>query len=1157
MYFFLDTNALFNTYSLPKDNLSLVAFIKKVKEEEWKIIITRHNIDELFKTYKSKTSLLAGYWQLNIQNNDDYKPEIEKFFTDDVFVIVEPNDLEIVQAHQRKKDWKNPQDTDDHIIFWQLVSYLKANSIADLIFVSWDRTFYSNFTEKILYDDVLLEFSSISCNVACYWNVWDIIPGEKAEWKIISSKNKIKNEQKLILHWLQSDETPFLEKVNYLTKYKEILWGVRKSEIKQSDKIISKDSFLKWHFFHNYTWDWIELVWENILKSIVFSKDDVSNQFKILEYFEKYCFENHSDEVIDILDVLKNTPYEPLKRRIAIICKGLKPKGNIAKLYHLLEYLIGSEELIVKEFAIDAVKNFIDIFSNDQIKVLLELAFTPNIPKDVTNQIGWGTKLIHQWKDLTDGIFRNASSLLWKLLQDPSKATEFIAFAMDRIDDTFSKKDIIFDDEDLFWEMEVSAWKKEELPIKNNYIWWLSELEHPSNFQYESDPKKKFSYELKNALKILRTKDKAKFLDIANIIIDQWHNLIYFEILNRVLMDHDDEIWDYEWTTIRKIVFNPNLWRVIDINEKKWYDFFQFYFSLEPSDVARFESDVMDLTIPDNKNTQDHMKAELLFTIPKDLISTEAKQVIIDYEKSISDEHKINYKLEVSENEWIQIHSWTPWTIDESWVWIKDTTKNLIDRLNEAQKDPNKFSWEISDLGRAYWSYFKNYPQDFESFYQESIEQKIDFKWRFMWYVSTSYIEYLKENFKDKAVFYDKIVDFYNLIEQRPDEKWAKINIARVLSENEYLRAEDTGTLDVKLYTRIKQLVMDISNDTDPESDKESAKSLLDLWLNSVRGIGASLLCSLAFYYPEDKDIEEQIKKLSEDKCIWIQAYLITNLVYLIPDSKNYLLCEGIVNKFRDNSNSTIDRSLVRYMFRLGNKKLEANLDFLEKIIERTTEEEVKTDAGSLLWQAFLHQVDIKNMFDKILDNKLWDSEILERIAFEFQNTLWKQLLLPDISDPIKIEMLEYYKKLLSYKEVNKDKWAVANRASFVFSNDDMPIIFFDLFKEHKIFDKTIETKQLDVNHNLNEYLLRCVENKDYLEDILDILTTQIENMPPILSDDRFSSNIAKIIEYIYDNYDWKHNAKAEKIFDEWLKYGTAKFYELFDKWYKDESNVV
>lgn len=919
--------------------------------------------------------------------------------------------------------------------------------------------------------------------------------------------------------------------------YRNLISAIGDKNYKQ----ISEDNFLIWHFLYNQEDSGLfSKIKDNLIPHIVWlENENISNQFKLLEYFEKYCFESHSDEIIDILYLLMETDYEPLKRRIAIISKWLKPNSNFEKLYQILLYLISSKELIVKEFAILSSIEFIDNFSEEQLKNLIKESFKPNKPENVENFIWWWTKLIHQWKDLTDWIFRSASKFLWKLLQSPRNVSDFIDFTMERIDEAFDKEEKY---------LEEYSWEK-NIPIKFNYVWWLLDNKKMSDFEYETDSEKKLSYELWNALSILRTNDMNKFFEIRRYLLENWKNLVYFEIINRLLLDDKKTEVHDDFVIMEELIFNQDLRNIIDPTEKRWYKLFQRFFSIESWDISKFENIVMNFksTLYDDEYNK-RIKAKLLFAIPSDKRSTEANDFISKYEEIKSQEYKSSYKLKVNKDDKIELFSWTPWNIDDSWIWDKQTAEQLINRLKDFIKNQRKFDseMEMSDLGKVYGLYFKNYPDDLEWFYKETEKQEIELKWWFVWNMTAEYINYIKETSQEKELFYDKMINLYNLI---PD-RWSKINIWRALSENNYLREKDTGDLSPEIYEKIKKMVIDMSKDRDPEEDKNT---FLHLWLNSVRWIWTALLCILAFYYPKDEDLENRILELSDDPCIWIRAYLITNLVYLIPDSKNYPLCQKIIDKFKEDTNPSIELAIIRYMFRLWNEKLENNLDLLENIMIRTKDKDVLNDAGSLIWQAFLHQVNVKDIFDKILNNKLWTPEILERIAFQFQRVLWKQLLLSWIAEPVKIEMLEYYKKLLSYKEEDEEtKWAVANRASFLFADDDMTTGLFEVFKKNSIFDKVIETKQLDVIHNLNEYLLRCTEDEKYLDDILDILDKEVVDVNAILTDDWFASRIWDIMLKIYSDYDWKNNSKAEKIFDEWLKYWTWKFYEIFNKRYKD-----
>lgn len=93
----------------------------------------------------------------------------------------------------------------------------------------------------------------------------------------------------------------------------------------------------------------------------------------------------------------------------------------------------------------------------------------------------------------------------------------------------------------------------------------------------------------------------------------------------------------------------------------------------------------------------------------------------------------------------------------------------------------------------------------------------------------------------------------------------AKLNIAKAIETNEYLRAKDTKDIEARnpeLFGKIIDLIKKICEDVDPEEDKDDSFSLM---LNSVRGVGTILVSILAYYYPTNETLLQQIRELSND----------------------------------------------------------------------------------------------------------------------------------------------------------------------------------------------------------------------------------------------------------------------------------------------------
>ena len=267
-----------------------------------------------------------------------------------------------------------------------------------------------------------------------------------------------------------------------------------------------------------------------------------------------------------------------------------------------------------------------------------------------------------------------------------------------------------------------------------------------------------------------------------------------------------------------------------------------------------------------------------------------------------------------------------------------------------------------------------------------------------------------------------------------------------------------------------------------------------------------------------------------------------------------------MISKFKTTEIPIIQLALVRYMFRLWNKKIEENKDLIQ-ILCNSADHNVRSSIWDLIWQALLNDASIEDIFDKILEMKEEDEDILEAITMEFQNKMSSILVEQEISRRDKY--LWYFERIIDFKSSNKENInAVRSRLWYFFGDVQKLPMSFDILDTKWILDKLIAIPSQDTQKNINGFFLKFIRQDKYIERILDLLWKQIDLKLPnwysvMLIDSWLSKEIVEILKYLYDK-----NSKTplpetiflkmEKLFDEGLKYGEKWFYEIFNEYYKD-----
>ena len=953
------------------------------------------------------------------------------------------------------------------------------------------------------------------------------------------NNNEIKNDA------VKNDIT---KKVRTFEKVQIINLYINKKSIADLAIELAHDNILLRHFLHNQKDASLFMdIKDKLVDTIIAKQDDETVKFKLLDYFADHCTADYSDEIIDIIGlILQNTKNIALQRKIWLFIEKLDPKKNIESLCDILCWLIRNSDQIVKEFTTRSATKFIDQYDEKQINGLLKAMFFSDWSDEDVTQSSISLSLKFRGQDLKDASFRESANFLWEILQRKKYALKFMDLTIEIYNSILADRD---------WLISEDEWK-----IKSTYSWWLPKTfpVQESKFEYESQRDKRIALEIRNALIEIDREDKVIAKKLCEKIIEKWEYLVYFEILSRFLADK----WDEYQSIIESLLHNEDLRRVANLLEPKRFSLFRHYLTEHTEKISTFETSITNYKL-DEKKVEAHIQAELATIIPEGKRSSEMQQLKDDYEKWVRKEHNIDgYTLkEDTETEREPFAMGKPSTFDPSYLSVTREITDLKKIIEQYIASESVFDMDIWDLAWPFEWYISRNPEQLVGLYNEI--KSLDFKNRWQWllgWLARGYIAHYKNSEKD--AFYEQMIALYEIFSdiQNPNEAPARLEIARVLDNNDFVRSEDMGKLKEstpELFEKMKKLVIGFSTDPDPRADGPAEH----VGLNSVRWTWATLVCILSFYYPKtEADLTVAIRALSDDINPGIQAQLIDNMIYLIPDTKDYDLCKEIIAKFKTANNPIIQNALARYMFRLGNTKLEKNKDLILRLCQ-SEDDNVRKQIWDLVWQALLNDADVKDIFDSILQMQSKDEILLESLTMVFQNKM--RMILSEADATKRDKYLWYFEQIIDSKPVDKRQGhAVWSRLWYCFHDaEKLPETSFDIFNERWILNKMVCIQNQDTQKNINKFFLRFIGRDEYIEKILDLLLKQTElklnnTYPVMLIDAWLAEEIVKILKYLYAKNKEKHLSKVvfekmEKLFDEWLKYGEKWFYEIFDARYK------
>ena len=852
---------------------------------------------------------------------------------------------------------------------------------------------------------------------------------------------------------------------------------------------------------------------------------DASVKIKLINYFEKYAIDTFSHEVIDMLCVLEQNIKTKLnvKHRIAIIIRTLDQVDDTGALVSLVINLLESEDHNIVYTTTESLKDIVYIFTFPQLQTIItKLQF-----------ISWI-------------IAKDAATVVGSVLQNTDHAEQMIEEYMNIYDKILSTS--------------THTKKPDRENFRYSYVssrWLLNQFDDNKR-KYEQNPDERFARELRYSLDILHGKDPKIAHKVCELIVQKAHYSIYFEVLNRFLKDKQKWYDDI----LETILCNSDAWSFINASDKGRYDLFHWLLVRNDKVINNFEEKLIKYSASDDFGT--FTQAQFAAIISEKNRSQPIKYIIAQEKKRIEQESDVSdydfWPRNDDHDDELFARWWT--TFDRSLLESTKTIDELKKIITDYINNSNNFDRDLWDLIDPFKDYFAKNPEQLDGFYKEirDLYNGIEDEWlqnRWSWFVWSIVQWYLDTlDTKKPIAVYKKVIALYEQFSQWSDnaERQAKKNIASFLQEwNELLRSKETENIEDWLRDQLLDLIEQLVTDSNPD-DNENYELV---WLNSVRWMWVKCLGVMSFYFPDDESIITLFRQVSEDTNKGIQAGLIENLVYLIPDHKNYELCKEIITKFENEKEEVIQKALVYYMFKLGKLKLTQNKELIKKLIS-TPYQSVQQYLWDLLWQALLHDIDMNDIVDLLIQQK--NTVVLNSIIDQLMRKLvqvhsWNIF---DLSFANYCDVLSnIFKAIVSNVDVYSD---VIQSIGYDFDSiqERTENLFLDFFP---VFEKIAEIKSQIIHNRMQEVIVKIIDmdiSPHSLEKIIDLLLSQKDKSwedwkPLILWLYCWSSEFSKIVEVFYKNmstYSPKMFSKVEQLFDEGLKYWWDEFYKIFDECY-------
>lgn len=909
--------------------------------------------------------------------------------------------------------------------------------------------------------------------------------------------------QASVSHFLENHTSTFSEKLDYLFRLINRDKSLTPEDANRAISIISLDNTLAWHFLKNLKDPtWFSEIKENVIKSIIEDTDDSATKYQLLSFFEK-CTSIHSDEIIPLLLQLeKNTQNYNILANLVRTVGLLNPKSKvaIASLWQIFDDLVEHQHPWVRRELPKSILTFVNLDEEKAFCLFKRLFEYSPPPQDVT-QGSPTLALTFQGKDNENGVFEETIKAFSELLSNPKYAKKAHTLGL-----IIEKNSLTEDGKVLDIE--------EGITLDFSSIWLSDKTFDSARLEYNHDRKERVILEIEKSLNNLMVIDKKLVMTLLKKLLAEKYEVFHLTVI-KVLTRHLDVFTELS----RSLVLDPKLWRVYNIRKYFLQTLTTTYFrTVNGKDIDAFVAMIDQQKLQEEKKVL-YLKQSMLVSIPEDYRTH-------DVVKKLA---KISHTLKV------QPKVARPFTIT-TWSGIRpDITVEELKKKNKSELIQVMID---STTGKRAASY------DIAPVFAQLIDQKSEI------------LHELLKNMKDKNIAPDFAGEMVNAYcKKLPDEiikitevipllnnhdAWAKIELARYF--HEVCKKKEMRSYIAEVKEKIRDSLIILSHDKNPESDGTIGSSnprpddAITRGINSVRGIATEALVAYLHYLPEDMVVSARLRELSDDSTKAVKATLIYYLRYLI--SKNFLLCDEIVSKFKNRRDPEIDFALIHFFSQLDCERFLKYKDFI-KLLFNNTNDQISENLGELIGYRFINGCSVDHLLDDIIGNRIGTKHTVRSIAFVLESQMDSL-----IGSPVDVKAASYLKKLLGPKNAIE----IAERAAFVFHRTETIPGHFEFMDKNGLMTELILNKlNIPAQSHLVDYLQSCVEKDISIERCVELLHRQVTTADGIMSDHLIAKKIAEIVaKLINKDLSIKISSLLLEIFNVGLERGWDEFYEIY-----------
>lgn len=919
--------------------------------------------------------------------------------------------------------------------------------------------------------------------------------------------------QSSILHTLISTNTNFSEKLDYIFDFIKNGQNYSNTKFAQAISVIESDNNLKWHFLKNLDDpSWFPKIKDNIISKISEDSNDSSTKYQLFAYFKK-CNETYSDEIIPFLfKIEKNSRDFNILTELVKIVGLLKLKSNnsYSLFWQIFDDLVEHQHPWVRKEIPDALFHFIDFDIDKVLGFLDRLYIYSPTPQDVT-QGSPTLALTFQGRDNENTVFEEATLVLKQLLSNAKYAKKSHALAR---------------------KIEVNALvnnvgtTKYEQDISIDYlsIWLSDESYKDSELEYNNDRKERIALEIEKSFNELVINNKELVRKLLNELLLEKREVFHLLVI-KVLIKHVKDFPEI----CKELIFNPSIWKVFNIRKYYLQTLTNTYF-LEgnENEISEFINIVNRQSLEDTKHTQ-YLQQDMLISIPEVYRTSE----IEDHLKIISESLEIKPKI---------IKPFTITTLSgiRPDITIKDLESKNEDELIQIMIDSsNGKRGDPSDIAPVFSQLIDGNPD---------LLPRLLFKMRDKEVTQNFSGEMVRTYIEKKSQNIIAITDLIKILGE--NDAWAKLEITRYFRK--ICQKKEIQNYEKEIIEKIRDSIIQLTFDKNPESDNiivsnnPQADSAVNDGINSVRGVATESLVAFCYYFPSDERTSNRLIELASDKTKAVKATLIYSLRDLVY--KNSILCESIVNTFRDTRDPEVDYALIRYFSQLSCEKFLQSQDFI-KLLFNDPDQQINEDLGELIGYRFIENCNVQPLLDEIIGLRKGTKDTRRSLAFVFESRLGETI--GQSNDKI---IACYLKKLMNPQNENE----VIERASFVFQRKDIDPEQFNFLEENGLISELLLNKyNIRAQAHLVGYLLKCIKSNTAIDRCSELLHEQVKTVDGILSDQLIVTKIADFVsKLIKRDLSEKTQQYIQDIFNAGLERGWDEFYKIYFDLKKDKISM-